>query len=874
MNNDLLYKVTDRLTADYGFKRAGKYLNTGKCPSCGKKELFTYADSPWVLTCGRINNCGAKIHIKDIYDDLFNDWSKNYVTTPENPNAAADAYLSMGRGFDLRIIKGWYAQGAYRHPQLDIYSATVKFDLACGAIFQRLIDRPERFGQGEKARIFKAFAGHWWSAPSGQLSDLTGCGELWLTEGIFNAIALMHVGKTAVSNMSSGNYPEKDLVKLAQDCDAAGTPRPVLVWALDSDKAGKEFTLKHIKRAEESGWTCAVAQCPEFSNSNKKSLDWNDYLQRGELTEVFFDEAFYHGKLLTAKNAYDKAVLIHERTGSSAFHLDYNLNLYWFEAVYGNKETDKPTHKFHRIANCLPQLLYFQRNNITDESWYYMRVRQSWGATVNGAFTSAQVAGSADFKKRLLHVAPHARYEGNTLQLDRFMDAQKYAAKTVETIDFLGYTKEYDTYVFGDVAVKGGQVYRINADDYFEINKLSIKTLNQNHLNINPDLTEFKTEFVKHIYTSFGAKGLVALAFWFGSLYAEQVRAEQKSFPFLEIVGEPGAGKTTLIEFMWKLCGRRDHEGFDPSKSTLAARARNMVQVANLPVVMIEADRGERDTAKAGGFDWDELKTAYNGRSPRSRGVKNGGNDTYEPPFRGSIVISQNAQVQASQAVMERIVHMTFTKSQFSQHSFKSAKWLEKCPIEQVSGFAVAAAKSAEKSVETITHQTFEREKWLSGPEVLRNGRIILNHAQLLAFWDAMTDVFGNAITTEMTQNVEDEVVEMAIERERSLALDHPYVREFWEVYEYLENGREEPVVNHSKDSSVIAINLIHFYQICNERRINVPAMSDIRNQLRSSRTRRFIDIKSVSSLVNEYYNHANREHKRPVSVKCWVFER
>ena len=26
------------------------------------------------------------------------------------------------------------------------------------------------------------------------------------------------------------------------------------------------------------------------------------------------------------------------------------------------------------IANCYPQALYFQRNEVTDESWYYMRV--------------------------------------------------------------------------------------------------------------------------------------------------------------------------------------------------------------------------------------------------------------------------------------------------------------------------------------------------------------------------------------------------------------------------------------------------------------------------------------------------------------------
>jgi ABC-type transport system involved in cytochrome bd biosynthesis fused ATPase/permease subunit len=58
---------------------------------------------------------------------------------------------------------------------------------------------------------------------------------------------------------------------------------------------------------------------------------------------------------------------------------------------------------------------------------------------------------------------------------------------------------------------------------------------------------------------------------------------------FIEIVGEAGAGKSRLIEFMWKLSGRPDYEGFDANKSTNVAVYRNFAQISNLPVVLIEA---------------------------------------------------------------------------------------------------------------------------------------------------------------------------------------------------------------------------------------------------------------------------------------------
>jgi len=262
----------------------------------------------------------------------------------------------------------------------------------------------------------------------------------------------------------------------------------------------------------------------------------------------------------------------------------------------------------------------------------------------------------------------------------------------VETVDYIGYSREHGCYVFNDLAMKGGTLATRNSDDYFELGTLNIKSLSQSvALQVNTALEDYRDEWVNLLWECFGAKGIVALTFWFGSLFAEQIRAADESYPFLEIVGEAGSGKSTLVEFLWKLVGRSDYEGFDPAKSTHAARSRNFAQVSNLPVVLIESDRENNGQHKQKAFDWNELKTAYNGRSVRARGMKNNGNETYEPPFRAAVVIAQNYAVQADDAVMQCIVHVEFDRSQHSRASKPLAERLSRMPMDAVSGFLLKA---------------------------------------------------------------------------------------------------------------------------------------------------------------------------------------
>lgn len=907
MDREIRAEVLRRLESDYGLRPVSgtQYLRKGECPACGKRELYSRQDEPWFIKCGRESKCGEQWHVKELYEDLFDDWSKRVPATEQEPKATAIAYLQFARGFDLGLIGGWFTQENYWDSKLGAGSATVRFALEKGGYWERLIDRPHRFGK-MKARFAPGQSprGHWWCPPC---LDLLALDELWIVEGIFDAIALLHHGIAAVSAMSSAYYPEESLKSLVRQCADAGQKLPRLVWALDNEPGAHRFTRKHARLARELGFHCEAAQIPQ----RDRKQDWNDLHQRWqfiddadkrtEQIERDLKEARYHGSLLLAESAAEKGVLMYEWRERHEFHFGFENRLYWFKldlerfnkAMQALENSDEPqdralTDRQRRakalrqcgavveIANCYPQALYFQRNEVTDESWYYFRIDFPHDApSVRNTFTGGQVAAASEFKKRLLSMAAGAVFTGTGAQLDRIMKDQLYGLKTVETIDFIGYSRKHGAYIFGDLAVRGGLVEKANEEDYFEFGKLRLKTL-QKSIKLEIALTDegYRREWLDWLWTCFGAKGVIALAFWFGSLFAEQIRAEFQSFPFLEVTGEAGAGKSTLLMFLWKLFGRPDEEGKDPSKMSKAGLRRWLAQVSGMPLVMLEADRS--DVAGSGhgkAFDWDEFKPMFNGGSLGVTGVKTAGNETHEPPFRGTLVMSQNAAVQASEAIMTRIVKLHFVRPEVTSASRAAADNLNHLDVREVSHFLLMAAKKEAAVLELFRERVKVHEATLRGLQQIRVERIIKNHSQVMALVDALRLVVD--LTDHQVATVHQTLMTMALERQAAINADHPLVAEFWEVFEYLESLGDGPVVNHSKNPELIAINLNEFCEKAAERRQKLADVNTLRNLLRESRRHKLIEAnKSVDSAVRAHWNAQNPMNPRCTTVKCWVFKK
>jgi hypothetical protein len=876
MNDSLRRDVLAEIERQYGGKERGTYINQIECPTCGKKEAFTSFGNPWVIKCGRANNCGEHHHVKELFPHLFETWTERYQpkTEPEriaNPTAVADGYLRDGRGFDLAKVKGWYTQEWYQNHDINEGSTTVRFPMANG-FWERVLDKPERFGK-LKARAVGNYKGLVWQPPIFTDAELAEADQIFITEGIFDAISWMHAGRVAVSNISSANFPSDLLERIKKACPAT-KKLPVIVWAQDGDKAGQDATLKHVERADRMGFTSAAAQ-PRSSKH-----DWNDLHQLGRMTDKDIEEYLHQGDLLLAKSPGEKALLMWHKRERRSFWFTFGTRLYWWELnmdAYdrevrrdGDVLTDEDRDSalanagvVSCIATAIPRPLYFQANKVTDESWYYFRIETADGVH-KAPFTPKQLTGASEFKNRLLAIK-NAWYTGSGKQLDQLMQDMMYNLKTVETTDFIGYSKEHKAWIFNEVAIRDGRARKINSEDYFEFGKLSVKSLaSEPRIDPNLNMREYDRSWPQHVVGAFGTAGTITTAFFLGSLFAEQIRQLTKSYPFFELVGQAGAGKSTLIEFLWKCLGREDYEGFDPQKATVAARARMFSQVSNLPVVLIESDREATDSAKAKQFDWDDLKTAYNGRAMRSRGVKNGGNETYDPPFRGSIVISQNDQVAASEAILSRIVHISVTREHQTLETKRHAEWLERAPMATVSGFLTQATMAETALMTLFESRAPVHEQALLGNGTIRMIRIAKNHGQMMALVECLGPMCLNLIHKDQVAAALTDLAQMAAVRQQAINADHPVVQEFWEAVDYIESCKGDPVLNHyGTGDTGFAINLKEFEHWCGEFKLRMPEQRILKQHLKSSKVRKFSKT-----------NHPVRSKIcTDKTVKCWIFE-
>ncbi|WP_020410988.1 toprim domain-containing protein [Hahella ganghwensis] len=876
-------EIVEALTSDgqFAFKQVGEYLQQGRCPGCGKKELFVSKKEPWRVSCNRMNKCGYSETTRELYPELFNNYSERFPITEDNPNATADAYLAHNRRFPISKMAGCYEQGNYKLPKSQEWCNTVRFYLNSDRTlyWERLIDKQKDDGQrinfgGKRLNVNGKWVladpvkGKWWMPPN---QEILAGDRVYIVEGIFHALALHFSGFKAVAIFAAGYFPSEAIKSHLGK-------KVIWIVALDDDKAGRKFMRSHYQKLKKMDEHAEVAL-------TGTSRDWDDLYRLGKITKSFLQDAQYRGLMFTAKSVLWKAYALYLWKRHSYFVIDFDNRLYsvtvdvhkLYEELDGEElQLGKGFDPFSQnctafpISNFVPELLYAERDDILDEKFYMFQVKYSSNnpdALIRLDGTNIDTASS--FHKAMI-TKGYGAFSGSSKDMamlhEQWLNRQ---VKEIQSIPYVGYHADSLTYVYQAFAFSKGKALELNTEGYFETDRGGIKT---SFKGFEVHSGEFSPEWIDNFMTTFSWQGLTALAFWLGSLFVQQIRAKHKSFPFLELTGDPGAGKSTLIEFLWKLMGRDDYEGFDAMKATAAGRRRAFTQSSNMPLVLIESDRGDEPDAKKKQFDFDEFKPFFNGRAVGTLGVAKRGNDTEEPLFLGSLVFAQNAEVDGSEALLQRIVHCHCTTEHHTPGTRKLAQWFERQTVDQVAGFLCLALEKETQILNTFFSEYARYEEAFTHRGEIKTSlsRLVKNHAQVMAAAKALKHIFPT-LNESAFAGLNDYLYERALSRQERLAKDHPLVAEFWESYEYLNIQPDHTalspssmaeVLNHSTGAEQIAINLNHFDEVCRDRGQKSLDLKTLKKLLPNSQRYKFVESRKV------YSKRLNK------TLHCWIFKR
>lgn len=851
----------------------GHRYKYGICPQCGSKELWAFAHDPWTVQCDRESNCAYKQSTRDLHPEAFATVTERALKKdPADPKIIAKTYLQDDRGFNIMRI-GSFEQGTAQNFQTKETSATVRFSLPNGGYWERVI---EDILPDSKA-LFSAkcpYKGFGWTSPEFDPK----AEEIWVVEGIFDALALQHNGIHAISAMTCHNFPSVTLEEIYKD-----NPFATVMIALDSNKAGRIGTRKMVKLTEEIGFKVKAA----LTNSGD---DWNDKHIEGRLNPDDIRTFRYFGSLEIAKTPSEKALLMWSHNGGSqGFWLEHGHKTYWCDInmeLLRRAEADLTEEKLLEtgagdvtelreeeleeireqaftksgsvfpIATCEIDFLYAEKSIITDETQYYVKISNHRGNTT-GTFNGRHIKSASDFGARIIDTLPGANFDGSPKQLGRIYDDKTLEIETVNTVDYVGYCPEAKAYIYPTFAVKDGKVHLKNHEDYYTFGNFSIKST-LNVARFSPEL-EYKNEWTEDFLSAYGPQGLIVLTYFFGSLFAVQIREKYKSFPFLEFTGEAGAGKTSVLDFCWLLMGRENYEGINPLTSTRVARMRTLRQFSNMPTVYLEGQGDDKDSKQGQAVWLSEAKQLFNGISPRATGVMNAGNETSDEPFYGSLIVSQNRKIYGEAAVLGRFIYLHMTREHHTTEGRHASQRLNSFGVDDVSGFLKFAIEHEKEVLEhhAKVYETYHNQ--IMELEGLSTVRLADNHATLLAMLDALCALLN--ISNEFRNRTRDYIFKIAQEREKDLDQDPDLILEFWHLYEFLENSTKAEI-NHSTDRDLIAINLNEIVEIARNRRSNIGDVSLLRKLLPHSRRYKFVDNKNVHS----------RYAKK--AVRCYVFKR
>ena len=828
MNENLKTRITNKiLQSDYATPRTkinNGYIRYLRCPVCGDETAYAHERAPWVIICNRANHCGSRTKILNLFPDILINFEREYEPTEDDPQRPAREFL-RARGMES-TLEGLGFE----------YIPRTRSGCGGGVGFRLLpwgADAPAPNPVVWNVRLFNPPMGEGKTHNKGSLDDGFWFHpafpydlekEIFITEGVIDALSLLEMGRQAIAVISSSRNP--DNVQLP------GLKKPVL--AFDNDRAGRDAFRRWKTRYPEAG-----AITPDDG-------DWNDLLV-GAGSATAAREALDRragdfrclGELMTAASAKEYA----EKYRG---HFNRNAGLFDFDGETYFADENSGETKCRKVGNFTVSVDHFRydtHNPDQPEYQYRLRIRPRGGRervfTVRGCDLS-----TPDALTKVLLTHGKCAWTGDKKPSQALM-RKIVASKSpdVRQLDVIGHDIATGYYVFPSFAVdKKGNLMHPDKRGFYELS--SLKVIRAAPLpSITPQPGMSAREIYLAVKAAWGPRGEIGMAWMVGAWLVNVIKETVGFYPFLSFYGEPASGKTVLIETLNSM-ETLDEEGLTMSReNTGKGELRKLGQISGMFRALLEGNR-----EKVIRFDFDKLLTLYNRNPLQVRAVKSNDNQVVTMEFKAALALVQNVEPLKSPAQKSRAISVGFRLADIADthEAFERAKRIRK---NQYANFFPDVMRHRAKLEEGWEARFREISRELETE--IPNPRIRENHALVLTFHELLCGILDVECTLRpYILGLAQAKMKSCYEHEESIA-DY-----FFDALEQLSEG-EKGQCAILDDEGRLHVRLATAVKLLQEEKFTGYRVSEIQEALRSHPS---------------YLNSRHSSRQFTPTTKVWLF--
>jgi len=810
-------------------KITSQYISNLKCPVCGKKDAYAYKDRPFSINCNHMNSCGARTKTLELFP-LVKNIEKEYSPTKEDPDLPARMYLNMRGLFDS--LKGL----AYKYwsKTREGCGGAVMFPISGGqnkAWNGRLFNPTGK----DKSHNVGKVAGLFWKHPGIEYDPHQ---EIFVTEGIIDALSLIEMGHQAIALLMAGQNPDK--------VDLSNFLKPV--FAFDNNEAGHKALWKWNAKYKD-----APAILPTYG-------DWNDFLLSGTKDDV--KNGF---KAKRKEFEFNATLALSNSANEYAYnYAEYYLRppgLFVFDKCYYHStltSAKQPELKTQRVSNFTVNVDHYQLDTTNPDepvNRYALKIKPKKGRTVSCTVSANDLSSPASLTTMFLQRARVVWKGEKSPALSLAEKITNANAPVVRQLDSTGYDTESECYIFKDFMIDPkGDMFLPDKKNFFKLAGDSYVRPAQ-YPNIKPYKNVDPKEIWNLIYQAWGNRGATAIAWAVASFFVNQIKARIGFFPFLSLYGDTQTGKTGLT-ILLNACQCLDNEGLPMRRfNTDKGVIRKIAQRSGLFCALLEGSRGDNKIL----VDDDGILTLYNVNPLQVRAEKSNDIRTKETPFQSSLMFVQNNEPFTTKAQKERVISVKFDKENLTNKTLESYDKIMDIPITEIAHFFPCLMKHR-VMIEDSWYQKWREYKKLL--KTIGDARNTENHALVLTFHDLLCDALN--IKHDLKVYIQDIGKKKHYEcsrRDTSIA-DH-----FFEQLGLLSSKARSECSEYDKENGVFYLNLPRALKSMDIENIRTALVDKLHDALKSHPS--FIENKKCVRLQNESEKDKNGRAKQK---RVWVF--